>query len=189
MTIPFIFKVVEAEEAREIAAWVAAARENKALIPNKAGPKRFWAAISSLASPPPKALEAVRERVESRLELKGNPVCPVFGHYVSFVEPGGFIHTHTDPFPQGARHVRVNVLVQHAVAGGKPVLECREITIPPGHAWAFRPDACAHGTFPVLGHLPRINISFGYAVAEAYRLPNEETIAVPDAPIFDPVEP
>lgn len=157
-----------------LAAWVTELRETNQLFPNTNGPHRFHRNIAELGWVHPDLLE-IRASLVARFGLGPYRSDPAFGDMVSFHEPGGFVHEHTDPFIEGERHVRLNVILQHPEAGGIPVLDGRELAIAPGQGWIFRPYKTGHSSTVVEGARPRINLSMGWSVSPAFRLPGESS--------------
>lgn len=157
-----------------LAAWITELRETSQLFPNDNGPHRFHRNIAELAWVHPDLLE-IRASVVARFGLGAYRTDPAFGDMVSFHEPGGFVHEHTDPFVEGERHVRLNMIIQHPESGGMPVLDGEALVIEPGQGWIFRPYKTAHSSTVVEGARPRINISMGWSVSPAFRLPGEST--------------
>ena len=160
------------QQRANIAAWVTELRETNQLVPNDNGPHRFHRNIAELAWVHPDLLE-IRASVVARFGLGAYRTDPAFGDMVSFHEPGAFVHEHTDPFVEGERHVRSNVIVQHPEAGGMPVLDGEELVVAPGQGWIFRPYKTRHSSTVVEGSGPRINLSMGWSVSPAFRLPGE----------------
>jgi len=163
---------VTPEQRAEIGAWVRELHAQRLLVPNGLGPHRFHRNIAELPWVHPALLD-LRAALVERFGLGRYRTDPAYGDMVSFHEPGAFVHAHTDPFVEGERHVRLNVIVHHPVAGGQPVLDGQELRIEPGQGWFFRPYKVVHGSTPVLGDEPRINLSFGWSVPTAFRLPGE----------------
>lgn len=156
----------------ELAAWARQLREQQLLLPNSLGPHRFHRNIAELPWVHPALLE-VRGALVERFGLGRYRTDPAFGDMVSFHEPGAFVHPHHDPYVEGERHVRINVIVHHPVGGGVPVLDGQELAIAPGQGWFFRPYKVLHSSTPVTGDQPRINLSFGWSVLPSFRIPGE----------------
>jgi hypothetical protein len=156
----------------ELAAWVQKLFQQGLLVANGLGPHRFHRNIAELPWVHPALLE-LRGALVERFGLWRFRTDPAYGDMVSFHEPGGFIHPHLDPYVEGERHVRINVIVHHPVAGGAPVLDGQELRVAPGQGWFFRPYRVMHASTPVTGDQPRINLSFGWSVPPSYCIPGE----------------
>jgi hypothetical protein len=90
------------------------------LLPNPCGPHRFFAKVDEApATYVDPLLTELTSRCERLLELEGLPADRVLGRTLSLLQPGGFIHRHTDAYHPtqpghrpGLDHLRANIVVR-----------------------------------------------------------------------------
>ena len=148
------------------------------LLPNPAGPGRFFAKVDDAPAVYVDALlERVTRRCERCLRMSGVPTDCVLGRTISLIMPGGFIHAHTDAYREGVlghrpgmEHMRCNIVVRLADATGQPIVEGRALPVGEGDLWAFFASKCRHETAPLQGQTPRIVFGFGWSVEPSHAL-------------------
>lgn len=146
--------------------------ESGVLMPNPAGPKRFFAKVYGTEHCVP-LLSELGNRVAVRLGLEDFKVDGYFGHIVSLIEPGGFIHEHIDRYGvynEGMKHLRCNIMVCRENGSYDPIISHMIVPIPECSAWAFIASECKHGTQAIAGNGPRIIVGFGWEVPADYSL-------------------
>ena len=148
------------------------------LLPNPCGPNRYFIKESNapaiFADP---LLQLLTARCVRCLRLEGRPADRALGRVVSLIQPGGFIHRHTDAYHEGVpghavghHHLRCNIVVRCAHLSGRPVIEGSALEVHECDLWAFFASKCLHETLPLQGDAPRIVYGFGWTVPLAHAL-------------------
>jgi hypothetical protein len=158
---------VSEEEAAELCGWALNLRDKGVLHANII-PSRRFARIRDLADLPPLFFE-LRERAANMLRMtnpadRKEPAEHMFTSYVSVITEGGAVQAHTDPEPEGCRHIRFNILVSKPDAGGMPVIGDTRIDVSERGGWFFFPNKYMHSCESVEGDKPRILIGYGFLV-------------------------
>ena len=89
-----------------------------------------------------------------------------FGDFISFNETGGAIHEHKDINESGYIHTRYNLLLSVPESGGNPIYDGKVVDIEERMLWRCEAGLYNHASLPVVGSIPRINISFGFQIKE-----------------------
>lgn len=97
----------------------------------------------------------------SEFDLTPTSVEPMFKNLTgnNYID-GAFVHTHTDPAPEGFVHTRCNVMLKKPPIGGNPILDGEEIQIEEHDLWLCLASLESHGTTPIYGG-ERLIFSFG----------------------------
>lgn len=80
-----------------------------------------------------------------------------------------------DQASDGWYHLRINILLQSAEAGGDPIISNRMYTVKSGESWSLWAGRDLHSATPVQGNTRRVLFSLGYHVTPEY-VPNASTI-------------
>lgn len=163
MVIPFSFSFsnfIDEECRQSIEIW--ARSVFKELKPNIASDNRFYNKLSSLSSVH-NSLYQIKEEIGKTID-KEFIYDPFFEDFLSFNLNGGAIHHHTDPNSDGYIHTRYNLIISAPNAGGNPIYNGEEFQIHERMLWCCRAGEIVHGSTPVIGNKPRINISFGFQI-------------------------
>ena len=145
---------ISEEERCELYAWIAGLLKTGLLRNNEVGPFRFFRQTRTLR--PPSVHDVVKARVEAVAQMRRESQ---LGHYVSVIEPGGFVHQHTDYVP-ACLHYRCNVVVQRA-PGGDPIIDGDTVAVPERGMWGFDAGTHQHGTGIVRDKM-RVVLGFGF---------------------------
>lgn len=135
---------------------------------NPAGPHRFYRKLDAEGVSDP-LLEELSVRLEAAVRgLAAHPRDTTLGRVCSWIESGGFIHEHTDRYPQGSGfegrgHLRANVVVQMQPAS-QPIIAGKPAEVSNCDAWIFLASHEMHSTALVRGLEPRIVFGFGWTV-------------------------
>lgn len=145
------------------------------LRPNPCGPGRFFAKVDDApATYVDPLLTMLTARCVSALRLENVPVDLVLGRILSLLQPGGFIHGHTDAYPPGHRagfeHLRANIVVRLRHPSGRPVIDGEPLPVEEGDLWTFYASRTRHETHTLSGSDPRIVIGFGWSVPAGHAL-------------------
>ena len=121
--------LISEAEREELYRSALAQRLGGALRPNPAGPGRFFRKLDDTGGVD-ELVEALTARLEARVRgLAGGTRDRTLGRVCSLIEPGGFIHEHTDKYPagwgrgDGWAHLRANIVVRMADPSGRPMIE------------------------------------------------------------------
>ena len=80
------------------------------------------------------------------------------------------VQRHTDQRNEdGWLHFRINVVLQHADAGGQPIVDSVVLNVKEGEAWSIWASESPHSALPVKGNVPRLALSLGYYVNPALK--------------------
>lgn len=144
------------------------------LRPNPAGPKRFFQKLDETG-----VFDPLIEELTVRLEVavRGVAGCPrdrTLGRVCSWIEPGGYIHEHTDRYRPGAGlegcgHLRANIVVQMQPSS-RPLIAGSPVEVSELDAWVFLASHQMHATAVVQGSKPRIVFGFGWTVPGDFSL-------------------
>ncbi len=148
-------------------------REAGLLEANKAGGNR-WAKTVNGTDMFDDVMNKVADRIIDAFDLQGMEIDPYLGYVISFIEPGGFIHPHTDRYglykDGKIKHLRCNVMVCKNSEMANPIISQRPFRVEERGLWAFFPSDHMHGTKTMANDKPRIVYQFGYAVPARYRI-------------------
>ena len=75
-------------------------------------------------------------------------------------QDGAFVHSHTDPAPDGFVHTRCNLMMRKPKEGGNPVIDGEELNIEEGDLWLCLASMELHSSTPITGG-ERMIFSFG----------------------------
>jgi len=174
-----IHDFITADEQAHLVSWALPLRPH--LEDN--GPGRTYAKVDALPHAPP-LYDAVQHRLATRLAipLEALPE-PIFGWYLSIISEGGAVHSHIDPAPAGARHLRCNLFLQLPHEGGLPLIMGTPIPVRERSLLAFFPSEERHASQAVAGDRWRIICSFGYLTPPDYVIPSPPGAAPVRQPI------
>lgn len=130
---------------------------------NNAGAQRYFGELKDLSYVPVEVYEiksAITGRITRPFNFDSN-----FTDFLSFNLRGASIHEHSDPNNSPDHiHTRFNLIISAPDAGGEPIYDGQKISIREGMLWCCQAGKYRHGTTPVVGDTPRINLSFGYQI-------------------------
>lgn len=95
---------------------------------------------------------------------------PVLTNYLSIISTGGAVHPHIDTAPEGTRHLRCNLFLQVAEAGGHPIIGDAAFNVADRTLLCFFPSSHLHSSMPAGGSRKRVLLSFGFLVPASFRL-------------------
>ena len=160
------------------------------LHPNACGPCRYYAkADDAPALYVDALLKALTRRAERCLWLEGVPPDQILGRVISLIQPGGFIHRHTDAYDHGVpgsrperHHLRCNIVVSLQHPSGRPVIEGEALEVGERDMWVFTASRHMHQTAPLQGGDARVVYGFGWSVPSdhALRQPPERAVWAED---------
>jgi len=158
---------ISEEEATVLRKWALQLRDRGVLHTNIV-PERKFARLRDLQDIPP-LFVLLRERAAKLIGLSdpadiAEPGEHRFTSYVSVISEGGAVQPHTDPEPEGFRHIRLNILVSKPAMGGMPVIGNTRLDITERGGWFFFPNKFLHSSEPVEGSKPRILVGYGFIV-------------------------
>ena len=165
-------------ERRELLGKALGHMQRGELFPNHAGPGRFFAKADDEPHVYVDALlQRMTRRCEACLRVAQVPADCVLGRTISLIQPGGFIHRHSDAYipdcpghRPGLEHFRCNIVVSLAHPSGRPIIEGETLEVEEGDLWAFFASRLMHETRTVQGSQPRIVFGFGWSVPPEYAL-------------------
>ena len=169
--------------------------ESEELHPNPCGPGRFFAKADDAPEVYVDALlEQLTRRCERCLRLGNVPSDCVLGRTLSLIQPGGFVHPHTDAYQPGRpghrpglEHLRCNLVVRLANPTGQPVIAGHALPVEEGDLWVFFASKCMHETKPLQGSDARIVFGFGWSVPPDHRLMQPPTGWRDERPLEQPL--
>lgn len=160
------------DERTALVAWAQAMEPH--FITNRKGPFRRSAEVRKLPTIDP-LFEVVRCRVMGKMGLAEDTLTEQrLGAYLSIISPGGVVHRHRDPTPEGTRHLRCNLFLQLPEKGGRPMIVDVPVNVAQRSLLAFFPSRLEHSSEPFEGDRQRIVLSFGYTVLPDYKLPTRK---------------
>lgn len=114
----------------------------------------------------PPAVFAIKKRIEKKENLQNFEHDTHFGHFMSIIFKGGYIHKHTDPNYDEKKlfHVRFNVIITLPKKGGTTYYAGNQLDSKEGSYALCRSGIDYHWSDVVEGDIPRIALSFGYAL-------------------------
>jgi len=151
---------ISIEEQENLRDWVY--KEEYKLSPNQNGPERFFRKIKYLSEN--KLVFEIKERIIKKFNFLNFKPEPVLSDWVGMIKAGGFVHFHTDKFPDlyTGEHHRLNVLIQLPEEGGIHIYDGKELAVKERMLVYYRPDLYEHGSTRVIGNRHRLNLSFGF---------------------------
>lgn len=159
MTVRVFPGFVGPREREAIAAY--ARRVRQYLLPNGAGPHRYFQFLAQL----PEIVDEIWQleyRVWDATGFTSAERDDKLPHYLSVNEPGAAIHLHTDPGRPGCVNARFNLMIDRPV-GGEPVVDEAIVPVQTGDAWTFVATTHRHRSLPVVEGL-RIVVSYGFQI-------------------------
>jgi len=151
---------ISIEEQENLRDWLY--KEEYKLRPNQNGPERFFRKIKYLSEN--KLVFEIKERIIKKFNFLNFKPEPVLSDWVGMIKAGGFVHFHTDKFPDlyTGEHHRLNVLIQLPEEGGIHIYDGKELAVKERMLVYYRPDLYEHGSTRVIGNRHRLNLSFGF---------------------------
>ena len=113
-----------------------------------------------------KEYKDVKQRIIDVEELTDYILDTNFGDFISFNDTGGAIHEHKDGNKPGYIHTRYNLLLSVPESGGNPIYDGEVVDVEERMLWRCEAGLYNHASMPVVGSIPRINISFGFQIKE-----------------------
>jgi hypothetical protein len=159
----FYDNFISEEEQGIIREW--ALRNEKYLMPNPTGPYRRRELFEKI----PEKLELTNEIKKKIIEienLKNNHFEPFRGDFLSIQRNGAKVPEHVDHNPpnQELHSRRYNVFVSLSEKGGLPIYGGEVINITERTLLRVESGVIPHSTTQVEGQIPRIILSYGFAV-------------------------
>lgn len=159
----FYDNFITKEEQEIIRDW--ALRNEKYLIPNPSGPYRVRALFREI----PEELDLnsdIKKRIIEIENLKNNEFEPFRGDFVSVQRNGAKVPEHIDHNPPNRklRSRRYNVFISLPEKGGLPIYDGEVINITERTLLKVESGVIPHSTTQVEGKIPRIILSYGFAV-------------------------
>ena len=160
--------------------------DRKEYTENPAGPHRFMTRLDK--KPQLDSLvKKMTNRVRKTFGLKNFREDPILNKLISRIEPGGFIHQHTDTLqslqknaknrnannhiliPDKGANFRCNIMVKMSDQTACPVIGNTIVDVSECDAWGFLPSTTLHGTQVITGGT-RIIFGFGFFVPEEFEV-------------------
>jgi hypothetical protein len=141
------------------------------LLPNKAGPGRYFARYTDSDPALPDAFAAAKARAIRGFDIASFEEEPRFRCFLGCNTEGGFVHPHVDQEPPGRHHIRLNIMLSKPDSGGLPIVDGRPLAVGETDLWCFHPAALRHGSTPVAGSRPRFVLSIGLLVPAVFEGP------------------
>jgi hypothetical protein len=159
----FYDNFISQEEQEIIREW--ALRNEKYLIPNPTGPFRARELFEKI----PEKLEIlndIKRKIIKIENLENNEFEASRGDFVSVQRCGAKVPTHTDRNPEDntLHSRRYNVFVSLPEKGGLPIYDGEVINITERTLLKVESGVIPHSTTQVEGEIPRIILSYGFAV-------------------------
>ena len=136
------------------------------LISNKRGDINILDIAKDPAVTVPPAIFEIKKRLEKREQLNNFEKESHFGHFMSIVFKGGYIHKHTDPNDDTNKlfHVRFNVFISVPKKGGTTYYAGNIVDAIEGSYVLSRSGIDYHWSDINEDEKPRIALSFGYCL-------------------------
>ena len=160
----FYDNFISEEEQRIIREW--ALRNEKYLIPNPTGPYRSRELFKKI----PEKLDLnfeIKKRIIEIENLENNKFEPYRGDFVSVQRNGAKVPEHVDANPSNKElhSRRYNVFISLPEKGGLPIYDGKVINITERTLLKVESGVIPHSTTRVEGQIPRIILSYGFAVS------------------------
>jgi len=160
----FYDNFISQEEQEVIRNW--ALRNEKYLIPNSSGPFRSRELFKKI---PEKLelLDEIKRKIIEIEELHDNKFEPFRGDFVSIQRNGAKVPTHVDHNPEDntLHSRRYNVFILLPEKGGLPIYDGEVLNVSERTLLKVESGLISHSTTQVEGEVPRIILSYGFAVA------------------------
>lgn len=160
----FYDNFISQEEQEVIRNW--ALRNEKYLIPNSSGPFRSRELFKKI---PEKLelLDEIKRKIIEIEELHDNKFEPFRGDFVSIQRNGAKVPTHVDHNPKDTtlHSRRYNVFILLPEKGGLPIYDGEVLNVSERTLLKVESGLISHSTTQVEGEVPRIILSYGFAVA------------------------
>jgi hypothetical protein len=160
----FYDNFISQEEQEVIRNW--ALRNEKYLIPNSSGPFRSRELFKKI---PEKLelLDEIKRKIIEIEELHDNKFEPFRGDFVSIQRNGAKVPTHVDHNPEDTtlHSRRYNVFILLPEKGGLPIYDGEVLNVSERTLLKVESGLISHSTTQVEGEVPRIILSYGFAVA------------------------
>jgi hypothetical protein len=159
----FYDNFISQEEQEIIREW--ALRNEKYLIANPTGPFR----VKQLFEKIPEKLELLNDIKRKIIEIEGlhNNKFEVFmGNFISIQRNGAKVPTHVDYNPEDTtlHSRRYNVFISLPEKGGLPIYDEEVLNVTERTLLKVESGVIPHSTTQVEGEIPRIILSYGFAV-------------------------
>jgi hypothetical protein len=160
----FYENFISQEEQEVIREW--ALRNEKYLIPNPSGPFRARELFKKI----PEKLELLDDIKIKIIETEGlqnNKFEPFRGDFLSVQRNGAKVPTHVDHNPEDTtlHSRRYNVFISLPEKGGLPIYNGEVLNVTERTLLKVESGVISHSTTQVEGNIPRIILSYGFAVA------------------------
>lgn len=160
----FYDNFISQEEQKVILEW--GLRNEKYLIPNPLGPFR----VKQLFEKIPEKLELLNDIKRKIIEIEGlhnTKFEPFMGDFISIQRNGAKVPTHVDHNPEDTtQHSRrYNVFISLPEKGGLPIYDGEVLNVTERTLLKVESGLISHSTTQVEGEVPRIILSYGFAVA------------------------
>ncbi|HTT84711.1 MAG TPA: hypothetical protein VMF67_14625 [Rhizomicrobium sp.] len=153
-------------EQADLLGWAESEYAAGHLAPNTNGAHRYFKSYAENDPVVPKLFWAIRRRAVSLFSIADYEDEPQYKCFLGCNTTGGFVHRHADISPPGRLHVRMNIMLSKALAGGEPVIDGEKFDVAERDLWCFFPSIMPHESAPVVGDRKRFVLSIGILVPE-----------------------
>lgn len=160
-TLAYESNFVSSAERERLLSFALANRDR--MLTNGLGKGRFYLEIEDCVDNDLALI--IKNRIKDKYGINShNSRKQHLGHLLSFIEDGGFVHTHIDVVsnPNSEQHHRFNLIIQRPLKGGAPMYNGKSVNWEEGMLLCYRPDLNMHSCSPVYGDSPRIVLSYGW---------------------------
>lgn len=149
---------ISEEERQALLPWTQATKPY--LMPNGHG-RQFKQLY--LIGEVPELCRVIRERIIHLLGLQDAPEEPRFRSYLSIIDPGGYLHPHTDKVNPGYDHLRCNVFLSLPQVGGLPIVQDVTYPVKERSLLYFTPNRHLHWSEKAMDG-QRTTLSYGFLI-------------------------
>jgi hypothetical protein len=152
---------INEDERLSILRWANGVYSKNLLAVNGGG--RFYNSLNTFKDLPSLILE-IKKKIIKKEGLEKYKLDTFFEDFLSFNFAGASIHLHTDSNFVGCVHTRYNLIINKPISGGDALYNGNLIPIEEKMLWKCEAGKYSHGSTPVVGDRPRVNISFGFQI-------------------------
>jgi len=147
---------------------------DKCINPNHTGYCRGWPNINKMdlflvqTDFPFDAVAKLEKDIYEHFNFSNNVIRePNFGWFLSYSTEGHKVVYHTDPLidvsDDYSEIVRINFMLKKPKKGGEPIISKKLIKVDEGGYWICHASGRFHTSEEIVGDIPRIVLSMGYA--------------------------
>ena len=152
-------KIISSQEKKKILEWIF--ENEKHFTKNPFGDNRKFLNLYQYNINQLDLIDKIKNRILDNENISDYTNESIIGDLISFNTEGGFIQKHTDPTPDGYKHIRYNLFLSKPYSGGDPVYNGVIMQYEEENYLTYRVDNTLHWSLPVVGQKPRIAISYG----------------------------